>query len=397
MKKMNYISCFFLFCAGVDYRTIMQTTSSEVTKYRILGACVLIPAVLALFSGYYAMYLVSHSEVVALLFAPVWSLIIFTLDRAVVACSRPGRFTFGVFARIFLAVIIALTVSETALLALFDDAIEEKRVFVVSEKQDQLSADYDAQITAIQNRSNVERGKIEDLRTSYIQEVDGTGGSGHPFRGPIAKVKENAYLAALADFHHDEEIRQQQIAAIRLERNEQRQIIADKNFDGLLGNMIILGQLGKESSTVLWWTWIIRLLLLGCELIPIMIKLGLPQESLYHSVLDINNGVSLDLHRYISSEKDKILRLEAAVATESERARLLSLEIRNKLVCKSEDCDFFSEQITRSAERQLKYADRITSNVEDADSREKLFGQLKIVHETYSDDLKVMMIRTFAN
>jgi hypothetical protein len=112
MNKFNFITRFLLIYAGADINTMSQCTSSEVPKYTIMGTCVLIPSILGLFSGGYTMYLVTASLWAAVLFAPVWSWVIFTLDRAVIANTRPGKVSFGVAGRIFLAVVIAFTISE---------------------------------------------------------------------------------------------------------------------------------------------------------------------------------------------------------------------------------------------------------------------------------------------
>ena len=92
MKNIDFLTRFQLFCAGVDYQTIMLTTSAEVNKYKIMGTCVMLPSLMALFSGYFAMYLISQSLWISLAFAPLWALIIFILDRAIVSGTRPGQF-----------------------------------------------------------------------------------------------------------------------------------------------------------------------------------------------------------------------------------------------------------------------------------------------------------------
>lgn len=395
MNNMNFITRFLLACAGVDCQTIMQTTSSEINKYKIMGTCVLLPAMMALFSGFYAMYLISQSLWISLIFAPFWAMIIFVLDRAVVSGTRPGRFSLGVLGRIALAIIIAFTISEPIILRLFNDTIEDKRVFVISEKQEQVSTEFDEQIEKIRNHSNEENMKVDGLQTSYIQEVDGTGGSKVAYRGPIAIIKENVYLKALEVYEQNELERQQKISSLEKKRADKRQIVADKDANGFLGNMMILGQLGEENSTVWCSTWLIRLLFLCIELIPILIKLGYSKDKdLYHKTQDMNDEVCIELQRSLSEESKEFKRIEYCVAIEAGKERLLSQSIKNTLDCKLKDYEYFIEKISITKDKHLKLVAHITEKVEDGSFKEKLLTQLSNIYDGYVDTLETLVAKS---
>jgi hypothetical protein len=395
MNNLSFITRFLLSCAGVDFQTIMQTTSSEINKYKIMGTCVLLPAMMALFSGYYAMYLISQSLWISLSFAPFWAMIIFILDRAVVSGTRPGRISFGVLGRIVLAVIIAFTISEPFILSLFSDTIEDKRVFVISEKQKHASTEFDEQIEAIKNKSNVEKTKVEDLHTSYIQEVDGTGGSKVAYRGPIAKIKEEAYLNALGDYKQNELVRQQKISLLEEKKEDKRQLVQSKDADGFLGNMVILGQLGKENSTVWWATWLICLLFLCIELIPILMKLGDSKDKdLYHDIQDMNDDACLELRRSLSGEWKELRRMECVVAIEADKERLLSQSIKNTLDWKLKDYEYFIEKISVAKDKHLKLVALITEKVEEGGFKEKLLAQLSNIYDGYIETLETLVTKS---
>lgn len=398
MNNTNFITRFLLACAGVDHQTMMQTTSSEINKYKIMGTCVLLPALIAIFSGYYAMHLISQNLLISCVFALFWAIVIFVLDRAVVSGTRPGQFSLGVLGRIVLAVIIAFTISEPVILRLFNDSIEEKRVFSISEKQTLISAELDEQIKAIKNQSNVEKEEVDNLHTSYIQEVDGTGGSKVAHRGPIAKIKEEAYLKAMEDFEQNELARKESISSLETQKAGKRQLVSDKDANGFLGNMVILGQLGKENSTVWWATWFIRLLFLCIELIPILIKLGYSKDkNLYHNIQDMNDDACLELQQSLSGEWKELKRMEYSVAIEADKERLLSQSIKNVLDWKLKDYEYFIEKISIAKDKHLKLVAHITEKVEEGTFKESLLAQLSNIYDGYIKTLETLVARSKRN
>jgi len=386
MTTKNFLNRFLVYCSGVDYSTLMQTTSSEVNKYKIMGTCVLVPAIMALFSGYYSMFLISHKVWLSCLFAPTWATLIFIIDRAVVSGMKPGCFTMGTASRCLLAVLIAFTVAEPFILKACEDSINEKRVFIIEEKKQEIAAHYDNEIAAINNESALEKAKVDALQTSYIQEVDGTGGSRNPFRGPIAKIKEEAYQKALEDFEVKQANRDAQIANIETQRDQKCRTIVEKNTQGLLSDITTLDRLEEENSKVWWVTWLIRILFLAIELIAVLTKLDLPKKSLYHSIVEMREESCLQ-------EQRAIIDLQTQLAIEENKQRLNSMMIRNSINLKLEDFKFALGKTCESKEVFLKNMTQIIEEVEDEELKDGLLLHIMNINDSYMNAMESLIAK----
>jgi hypothetical protein len=395
MNNFGLITKFLLACAGADYSTMAQCTPSEVRKYKIMGTCVLIPSVLALFSGGYAMYLISQSEVLAYLFAPIWAWIIFTLDRAVVSTTRPGRISLGVLGRIFLSIVIAFTISEPVVLRLFSDAIEDKRISIIDEKQTSATAKFENPIAILQSESADEKIKVDALNKSYIQEVDGTGGSKVPYRGPIAEVKWQAYQKALNDYNKNEIKRNADLSKLEVDRRQKLQLVSDKDAKGFLGNIKILGRLSDEDAHVMWSTWLIRLLFLCIELIPVFIKLGSSADvGLYDKLKDMNDNTCFDLQKMLVEEKRDVMKIEQSILLQEQKNALMFQQIKALMNSKTKDYEYFLDKVKFAMEQQLKIKMQLIEKIKDDDVREVLLDQVTRIYEGYVTTLDALVAKS---
>ena len=395
MNNFNYITKFLLTCAGSDYATMAQCTSTELRKYKIMGTCVLIPALLALFSGGYAMYLISGSGIFSYIFAPCWGWIIFTLDRAVVSSIRPGNVSLGAIGRVFLSIVIAFTISEPVILRLFSDAIEDKRVSIISEKQNDAGAKYDLQIAKLENQSKDEKSKVDALNKSYIEEVDGTGGSRVAYRGPIAEIKWQAFQAASNDFNASEEKRNAELSKLTNEKSNKLQVVIDKDAHGFLGNLRILGKLSDEDSHVMWSIWLMRLLFLCIELIPVFIKLGSSADvGLYDKIKDLNDDTSFGVQQTLVKEKGEIIKVEQAILMQDRKNSLMFQQIKDIMNSKSRDYEYFLDKVRMAMEEQIRIKQLIYKEVKDESLRETFINQVSRIYESYVETLEALVAKS---
>lgn len=128
---MNRVSFnnFLLRCSGASLDILEECPRSEHIKHAGIGATILLTAVLALFSGSYALYTIFGSLLVAILFGIVWSLIIFNLDRLIVSSMRKtGSWYKQLFAatpRLLLALLIAIVISKPIEIRLLETKINK--------------------------------------------------------------------------------------------------------------------------------------------------------------------------------------------------------------------------------------------------------------------------------
>lgn len=87
---MSRLSSFFLFCSGCD-ESILQKTPTEHNKYVGIGATVFFTGLFATVAAGYALYTVFGNLFSASIFAIMWGLLIFNLDRYIVSSMKKER------------------------------------------------------------------------------------------------------------------------------------------------------------------------------------------------------------------------------------------------------------------------------------------------------------------
>ena len=111
---MSKVKNFLLDCSGVD-QTILKECPSDTNKYVGIGGTVLFTGLLAFFSAAYAIYTIFDNYLMATLFGAVWGLMIFNLDRYIVASMKSQGSKWKDFAvafpRLIMAILLALVIS----------------------------------------------------------------------------------------------------------------------------------------------------------------------------------------------------------------------------------------------------------------------------------------------
>lgn len=381
---------FLLFCAGVDLQTLQGATSGEINDYKIMGGGVLIPSVLAFFSGSYAISLVFGNIPLGIVFGIVWSCVIFWIDRSIVALTRKPNW--GALFRILLATVLSFTIAEPLLLRIFDDGIQEHRKSIILQYQQERTQELKSKIQQIEQESKQELQQITDAETAYIEEVDGTGGSKRPYRGPIAKEKESVYNRKLNNYEIHKQERDAQIKALNAEIQRKEQEVQSSVADGLLGRMKTLHDLSETNDLVCWGAWFIRLALLLIELIPIALKFGngKSNKSLYYELRDLKDSHCIEVHEMLSEETRDIVKLEESVHLEERRIRAIKKKITlysNYMVSYLRDVTQTLLQLTQEREKQLL---EVSSKIEDEQVRKEQMNSLVEIYSkvmTYINEL----------
>ena len=139
--------------AGADAHILNKSTYSDHVKYACLGGIVVATGLMAAMAGGYAFYIIFGQQVeslngldnvvtetsselytilASLLFGTIWGLIIFNIDRFIVASTGKGDGTEAITAseiktaipRILMGIIIAITISKPVELRMFQTEIE---------------------------------------------------------------------------------------------------------------------------------------------------------------------------------------------------------------------------------------------------------------------------------
>lgn len=279
-------------------------TVAEHVVYAGLGGFVLATGILAWLTGGYALYTIMAptdggaslgAALSATVFGAFWGAMIFNLDRYIVASSSKGdgkesiSFTElkNAAPRMVLALVIGLVMSTPLELRIFqreievelakrrkDRAAEIVRVDSVRAATERRSAD--SALTKI----NMELDSLQSIATrleqDYANEATGAAGTGKAGMGPIAAMKQKQASDARARF--DETLKRKDPERIELSA-KQRALDADlrrssasaDSVSRQLGGLIDRIEIAHDKGGAI--TWIVRLLIILLEIIPVLSKL----------------------------------------------------------------------------------------------------------------------------
>lgn len=333
-KEFNFVTRFLIFCAGADKRLLAQCPNSDIVKIQGIGGVVAATGILAFLSGSYAIYTVfSPKESLiggaaalatppsggawaatwagALLFGLIWSLVIFNLDRFIVAASGPGDGKDSIswsefrsaFPRLLLAILIGIVLSAPLEIRIMKTEIEAELSKAQQKMRDSLNAQTRIENQAERARLEAElarvNGDIANLQTKLTeieqqrntfterlnQEIGAGGGGRGKGDGPVAASLREELRLVEARLALERAAVQPQIEGLQRERVELQGQIGSLNVteaakfelnsknaqrdDGLMRRI----ELAHEVSPVA--SYLLMALLIVIEVAPIFFKLML--------------------------------------------------------------------------------------------------------------------------
>ena len=126
---VNSFNQFLLFSSGANLEILARDRcSGERSKYASIGATILLTAILASFSGGYALYTVFNSQAAAIAFGLFWGVMMFNLDRFLILSTRKEKKAslqqlFMFLVRLTVAVFLAVIVAKPLELKIFEKPI----------------------------------------------------------------------------------------------------------------------------------------------------------------------------------------------------------------------------------------------------------------------------------
>jgi hypothetical protein len=299
-NKATVDSKFLWWCSGA-HQALLKEFPSEHTKYSGLGGVILATFILASLSAGYAIYSVFGNIAWTILFAVIWGLIIFNFDRFLVSTMRKYGISkqkqiWMALPRFVLALLIGFTIARPLELKIFEKEINTKVVQNLHHKillNDSLLHQENKQqlLTALVERDRLLHRKLslEDslrsMQQSYVQEADGTGGSGQRGIEKLTRLKLEAYNAAVLQY--SPELKQLAAGILQqdsimgntrtlLEEKRKQYEAAVKDNIGFLERNKALTDLSNEESSVMWTSLLLSLLIILIETGPILSKLMMP-------------------------------------------------------------------------------------------------------------------------
>ena len=299
-KKPVETSKFLWWCAGAHQKLLKQFPS-EHSKYSGLGAVLLATFVLATLSAGYAIYTVFGNWLWTIGFAIIWGLIIFNFDRFLVSTMRKYGISrrkqiMMAIPRIALALLIGVVIARPLEMKIFDKEINVKMKENLHKKiqlnDSLLAMEYKNQLVNAETERQRLLGRklaIEDtlhnLRTAYLQEADGTGGSMQRGIENITRLKQDAFNLARNQFAPELSALEQNMKSQDSLMSTAKASMEDKRKEfektaianmGFLERNKALSDLSQQEASVFWASLLISMLIILIEIGPVLSKLIMP-------------------------------------------------------------------------------------------------------------------------
>lgn len=367
--KSNWITRLFWRAAGADRYLLEQSTYSDQVKYACLGGIVVATGFMAALAGGYAMYTIFepkgtvldseiHTPTVikAVAFGIIWGLIIFNIDRFIVAATGKGDGTEAITSqefksalpRIIMGLVIALTISKPVEIRMFkseiDVEIHKEQLKKQQEHLSQLDSLYSERIKSQEDKIKSWKDEITRrekalsiAEQNFNQELmeKGNGGTGY---GPDAREKK----AIMNDRKKDVSIIREKNSPLiaqaykniqQYEAEKQQEIKNSEKVAAGLDGLLERIKLAHQIAGV-WISLFITLLFVVIELTPIFFKMMLiksPYDYLEDNVKELikaEKGLQIKYDYYQDKEgqeKDLVIDHEAEKRIH-EKAKLIQAQ-----------------------------------------------------------------------
>lgn len=343
-KHAGIISEFFWICAGAN-RKILRQCPTDYAKYAGIGGTILFTAIMAMFSGGYALYFVFNSQKLAILFGFFWGLLIFNLDRLIVnTMYSDGKvtiswmeFTSGL-PRIIIAIFLGIVISTPLEMKMFEDSID-RQLIINKSKQTTLALESvnTQNKLLIEERDKLQNKKDDiELRLQKVNEEiadeeagirSGIIGRGPKYRGLLElkksiELEKNNYEANESDRLEQLKVRIQQSNDEAVEQN--RDII-----NGFAERFQAFSDVKKGDKSLSLVSILISLLFITIEVAPTIFKMMIASGP-YDDILNAeNHRIKVLSDKKISDINDNI-NTEVAISTDKNRLRLEAELAANK-------------------------------------------------------------------
>jgi len=265
-------------------------------RYRIIGMTVLATWAFATMAWTYFFSTVVDSAFLYMPLGLFMGFIVLCIDRALIKgihANNKKKFTPLVF-RALLALTIGIFMAQPAILYIFDKEIRmqasldnEKRKMVKREELDSLygqrRTELLAQKATLQKSLTLQGNSVNKARENYLAETDGSGGTGRVGIKDIALAKRNEYQKLDETYQQLLTTEQpkidaidQKIQDIEVAKQKEEQLFTQLLNNGFLTRVEALNNLIKENSALQFRYYLIVVILMLIELMPVITKSMLP-------------------------------------------------------------------------------------------------------------------------
>ena len=301
---------FLHFLAGVDRETLAACSSSEQNKYAILGTLVMIPIATASLATAFCLRFYTTDPVTILLSCLVSATVVFIVERALIASLRPKKFSFSVLMRILLALSMSMIVAELMTLAIFGKDIQKRFTENQAARYELIYSSEARDLEALKSELAAGKASLDKKERAYLDEIDGSNGTGIHGRGTSARAKERA-LNEEKKRYEELQARVEEDMAKATSRAEQTMSEAKSNAElGVLESLTTLHEIAGDCSLVRLALIMFHCFFLFLELMPLTIKLSF-EGNQYSDVQEMMDQQRLDVLKVTSDKRGELMKLRS--------------------------------------------------------------------------------------
>ena len=286
----------FLWWLSTAEKELLRHCVVDRNRYKIIGMTVLATWAFATLAWTYFWSTITTSILYSVLLGIFMGGIILTIDRALIkGMTKFNKYKFApLLLRSVLAITLGTFMAQPAILFMFDKEIKlqasldnegKKRI-----KQQQLDSLYSNQKQTLQNKRqqlqlelDTKYSEVSTARQLFLAEIDGSGGSGKIGIKNIALAKKSAYEKLDSQYQLLQAAILPEIKAtdsslntISLAAKKENDAFAGLLNNGFLTRIEALNNLVKSNTALQWRYFLIVIILMLIELMPVLAKLLLP-------------------------------------------------------------------------------------------------------------------------
>ncbi|HET9057915.1 MAG TPA: DUF4407 domain-containing protein [Chitinophagaceae bacterium] len=329
----------FLWWLATAEKEMIADCVVDRNRYKIIGMSVLTTWAFATLAWVYFFSTITGNTFLIIGCGFFMGFVILTIDRALI--KGINKFNKNKIAPLLFRSLLALTIgtfmAQPALLYMFDKEIKlqasldnEKRKL---QKRQELEALYSTrkkelseQKQSIENGLSKKYGEVAKARENFIQETDGSGGSGKVGIKDIALAKRDEYKKLDNEYQQVFVTGNEKLNSINNELNGMEAAIKKEEAvfvqylnDGFLTRVQALNNLIKSNFALQFRYYLVVIILMLIELMPVIAKFMLPTGT-YDEKVRLREEMEKEITiANISSEKDvKLLYNQLARQTDTE-------------------------------------------------------------------------------
>ena len=369
----------FLWWLSTAEKELLATCVVDRNRYRIIGFTVLATWSFATLAWTYFWTTITANIVLSVLLGLFMGFVILTIDRALIkGMNKFNKSKAGpLLLRSILAITLGTFMAQPAILFMFDREIKLQasldNEIRKRNKQHEMDSLYNPQKQNLNNERsrlqaelNTKYNEVATARQQFLAEIDGTGGTGKVGIQNIALAKKAEYEKLDGEYKLLALNLQPNISSLDSAVNSINTEIKKENtlFAGLLNNGFLtrieaLNNLVKKNTALQWRYFLIVIILMLIELMPVLAKTLLPSgtyddkvrltEEMEKEIAQSSQQKEKELkeiYNQLAKENDEIFIKHFFAATTAERNEKLESQL-SKWKADHESFDGFWERLKR--------------------------------------------------